>query len=410
VLGVTEPEAPAALVEARLPGQDREVLITSGTSGGLFLALMAAVVALWMFGYTINEMTLGGLALPSMAQHSVSVPMEVEHSSNPALTTGGAVGVTRVRVSPQYTIQKEDGTTLTRFSLGGVLERSSNTAVSGHRSDPNLSVAMEHALPSGGIGLRVALTESSTRTEEFAETGTVASDATQRSIVAEGNWTHDMSEVSRFELGLGASHLRYDTLRLVSSREIRSSAGYRHSLGEDTFLTARWEGARLHPEQGVARSSRNRFSVGLSTRLSEAFRLVGELGTVRTTGPGATRGPATLLRLDYSGERLLSALEWSRSTAVSGAAGGYTGTRLLGWTAEYALSELTSVNLAASQTRSQGVTGASGASFRLGLRHSLGEFWSLEGRVSQLRSRPATGGRATSNGVGVLLSYTHPDF
>lgn len=355
-------------------------------------------------------MVSSGVPLVSMAQQSVSVPVEIEHNSNPALTTGEAIGVTRYRVSPQYTLVRQNGPTQTRFSFGGVIERSSDTAVSDHRSDPNVSAAIERDLPLGSIGFRAALSESSTREEEFADTGVVSSDATQRNTALDGTWTHELSDVSRFTLGLGAAEVRYDTSSLVGYREIRTSVGLTHDLKEDTQVTARWEGSRLDPELDTASSSQSLLAVGLSSRLSEALRLAAEIGTVRTFGLVSARTPSSRLRLDYAGERLASSLEWSRSTAALGSLGGYASTRLLGWTAEYSLTERTAVNLLASQARSQGVGGAEGTSLLFGLRHSVSEFWALEGRLGQLRSRPNAGGSATANVVGLLLTYSHPNF
>jgi len=357
-------------------------------------------------------LTVALLGVPgaAMAQHSVVVPLEMHHSSNPALTSDAPVGVVRFRVSPQYTIENQDGANLNRFSFGGVLERSSNTAVSAHRSDPNLSFELQRASPAGDLGLRVALSQASTREEAFSETGVVVSDATQRNVVLAGTLARNLSDVSRVELGLGANEVSYDTPRLVDSREFRSSVRFSRDLREDMQVMARWEGSRLRPDQGVVRSSRNSLGIGLSSRLSEAVRLVAEVGTVRTSGLVSSSDPATLLRLEYTGERLSSTLEWARSSTAFGATGGYAATRVLGWTAEYPLSERTSVNLSAAHTRSQGAGGAAGSNWTAGVRHALGEFWSVEGRLGQLRSRPSTGGSASANLVGLLLTYSHPDF
>lgn len=355
-------------------------------------------------------LALSGIPLLSLAQHSVSVPIEIEHSSNPALTIAEAVGVTRFRVSPQYTIQRRNGPTETRFSFGGVLERSSNTAVSNHRSDPNLSFAVEHVFPTSRVALGLSISESSNRQEEFSETGVVAADATQRNVVLDGAWSRELSNVSRFELGLRAAKVGFDTPTLVGYREVRSSAGVSYDLLEATQVTTRWEVSRLEPAQGAARSSRNGAVVGLSTQLNEAFHFVAETGTVRISGQGSTRTPSTLLRLNYAGERLSSTLEWSRSAAPSGTLGGYTSTRLIGWTMDYAWTERTSISLATSQARSQGEGGAVGSTLLAGLRHSVSEFWAIEARLGQLRTRPNAGGSATSNVVGLVLAYSHPDF
>ncbi len=351
-----------------------------------------------------------GMPLVSRAQQSVTVPFEIEHNSNPALTANEAVGVTRIRVSPQYTLVKQDGPTQTQFSFGGVLERSSNTAVSSHRSDPNLSFGIEQALPVGSLGLRAALSESSSRQEEFTDTGVVGSDATQRNIVLDGSWRRELSDVSRIDLGLVATRIQYDTPSLIGYREFRTSVGFSHDLQDETQLTARLEGSRLQPGSGAARTSRSSVSIGLASRLTEAFQWVAAIGTERTSGLGSSRSPSSLLRLEYVGERLESTLEWSRSVVASGATGGYVATRQIGWTARYPLSERTTINFASSQTRSSGAGGAVGTTWLAGMRHSFSDFWSIEGRLGQSRTQPNVGGSATSNVGGVVLIYSHPDF
>lgn len=353
---------------------------------------------------------LGGLPLSCLAQHSVSVPIEIEHSSNPALTADDPVGVTRYRVSPQYTIENQQGPNLTRFSFGGVLERSSNTAISDNRADPNVSLAVERALPVGALGLRASVSESSTREEEFTESGRVTSDATQRNILLDGTWTRELSEVARLEVGLGLAKVRYDTPSFVGYREARTSLGIGYDLMEDTELSATLAAARLTPDQELARSSRRGFAVGLSTRLSQALRVVAEVGTVRTSGLRSSSDPSLSFRMDYEGERLTTALEFARTTSASGSLGGYSGARTVGWTAEYPLSERTSVNLSASRARSLEPGSAVGISLVIGVRQALSEFWSVSGRLGRLESRPTGAGAARSTVAGLILTYSHPDF
>lgn len=353
---------------------------------------------------------LGGLPLSCLAQHSVSVPMEIEHSSNPALTADDPVGVTRYRVSPQYTIENQQGPNLTRFSFGGVLERSSNTAISDNRADPNVSLAVERALPVGALGLRASVSESSTREEEFTESGRVTSDSTQRNILLDGTWTRELSEVARLEVGLGLAKVRYDTPSFVGYREARTSLGIGYDVMEDSELSATFATARLSPDRDLARSSLRSFSVGLSTRLSESLRLVAEAGTVRASGLRSASDPSLAFRVDYEGERLTTGLEFARTTIASGSSGGYSGARTVGWTAEYPLSERTTVNLSASRARSLEPGSAVGISLAIGVRQALSEFWSVSGRLGRLESRPTGAGAARSTVAGLILTYSHPDF
>lgn len=356
------------------------------------------------------SLVLAGVSLTAWAQHSVSVPVEIEHSTNPALAVDGSPSVTRYRVSPQYTIENQNGPTQTRFSFGGVIERSSNTDVSDHRADPNLSLGIEQATPTGGLGLRLSFSQASTREVEFAETGVVAVDATQRDIELTGSWTREISDVSRFELGLGFARVSYDTPLYIGSREWTGSVGVSHDLAEDTQAVVRLIAARLDPDQGLPGSSRRGVAVGATTRLSESLGFSGEVGVARTTGLVSRSSPTAAVRLDYEGERLTSALELSRSPTVSGITGAYSVTRVVSWTADYPLSERTSVNVSAIQARSRGDTAVVGTAVWLGARHSISEFWTMEGRLGQLRSRPEAGGSARSSVLALMLTYMHPDF
>ncbi|TNF57180.1 MAG: hypothetical protein EP308_02795 [Burkholderiales bacterium] len=355
-------------------------------------------------------LVLAGLPLAVMAQHSVSVPVEIEHSSNPALTAVDEVGVTRLRVSPQYTIETQDGADLTRVSFGAVLERSSNTSVSDNRLDPNLSVAVERALPAGAIGMRFSLSESSTRVEEFTETGAVVADATQRNALLEGSWSRELTELSRMELGLGLAQVRYDSALFEGYRELRSSVGFSRDLGEDTRLSATLAASRFNPDDDLQSSSRRSLSVGVATRLSETLSLAAEAGVVRVSAATSESDPTASLRLNHVGERLSTGLEWSRTTAASGSVGGYSASQSLSWTAGYALSERSALNLSASRARSLEPGSAVGISVMLGLRRALSEFWSFEARLGQLQSRPVAGPTARATVAGLVLNYSHPDF
>ena len=106
--------------------------------------------------------------------------MEVVRVSNPDLAAESRGSVTLYRVHPQYTLQTVQGSSRTELSLGGMIERSSNTDLSANRTLPSVRVLWESSSPVDVFGLRASLEEASTRETEFAEFGRVTRDSTQR--------------------------------------------------------------------------------------------------------------------------------------------------------------------------------------------------------------------------------------
>lgn len=344
----------------------------------------------------------------SVAQNSITVPMEVEHNSNPALVPDGGSAL-RYRISPQFTMNRQSGATRSVFSIGGVVERSSDTQVSANRSDPNISYLLELTSPTSVWTLNASLSESSSRATEFEETGVVTADGTLRTGLLGARWARQLSERTGLELATGYAKLDYETPVLIGYTEVNAEGIVRWQLAEGNRVELTASGARLNPDDDTERSSRQGIMVGYETLVSPGFTVGAGIGAARTTGVRRGNDAIGELRLSYEGDRLDTGLEWSREVAPSGTIGGYALSQVMRWELSYALSESTSLVSSASRTRTLALDGGTGRGFSVGVRSELSPFWSMSVRLEHLRATTATGAAARSNAVGVGFVYSHPD-
>lgn len=343
------------------------------------------------------------------AQHAISVPMEVEYNSNPTLTPDGE-SVTRYRVSPQYTLTRESGSTRSVFTFGGVVERSSNTQISDHRADPNIGYELEITAPTSVLTLNATLDEASSRTTEFEETGLVTEDSTVRTGLAGARWVKQLTDQTFLELAGAYARVRYETPLLTGYEQASAESSLGWQPAEGDRYTVMLSTARLNPDTGARHSSRQGLMLGHERRLSPSFRAEVGVGTVKTSGTRVGSDTVGMLLLAYEGERLTSDIEWVREISPSGSLGGYTLSQGLRWGLSYPLSEATTLTSSISRARSLELDGGDGQIFALGMRTELSPFWSMTFRVERARASFASGVTARGNAVGIGLVYAHPNF
>ncbi|MDO8903160.1 hypothetical protein [Hydrogenophaga sp.] len=345
----------------------------------------------------------------AFAQNAITVPIEVEHNSNPSLVPDGDSAI-RYRVSPRYTMTRQDGPTRSVFSLGGVVERSSNTRVSANRADPNIGYLHEVTSPTSVLTLNASLEKTSSRTAEFEETGLVTEDGTLQTGLLGARWVGQLTDRTEVELAAGYADLRYDLPLLIGYTEVNAEGIHRWQLSEGNRLEVVGTVARLNPKNDVQRSSRQGIVLGYETVLNPSVTLGANLGAVRSTGVRRGNDAVGGVQVTYEGERLGSELAWARSVAPSGTIGGYALSQSFTWGLSYAVSESTTLTSGVARTRALDIDGGSGSSVSVGLRSELTPHWSMNMRLEQLRATTGSGVRARSTAVGVGFVYSHPDF
>lgn len=380
---------------------------------------------------------LGGAWLPASAQNTLTVPIEVVRINNPNLVPerrADGLGeadadaaerdelwrgnVTLVRFHPQYTLQMASGASRTELTLGGLIERSGDTALSANRSLPSVGVLWESGRPTSMLRLRASLEEESTREAEFDDFGRVVVDSTRRTGAVGAAWASELTSSTDLELALSHARVRYDTLLLRDYDETEASARYRwqHSANGRFAVTA--STARQRRDDGVgggggeerSRISRHGIVLGYELDLSEAVTLVASAGAMRTGSPGSQTHAVGGLRLAREGERLAYALEWGRELGADGTAVGYTRVDTFGASFSYPFTESTTFTVGASHARSLDGRREQGSTAYARVRSELTRFWAATAGFEYRRARSSDAPAARGHTVILGLVYTHPDF
>lgn len=348
--------------------------------------------------------------LPVMAQNSLTVPMEIVRVSNPDLSAESSGSVTLYRINPQYTLQTIQGSSRTELTLGGMVERSSNTDLSANRTLPSVRVLWENASPVEVFGLRASLEEASTRETEFAEFGRVTLDSTQRTGTVGGTWTRNLTARSFLELAASHARVSYDTAALVDYSETRGSAAYRFESSPSSRYSLSTSAARLKPSGGGVSASRGEVGLGYEVDLREGLTLNARAGVVHTSAPRGKTDPVGALRLVYTGERVGYSFEWARDVSLGGSLAGYTRSETFGASLTYPFTVDTSLSFGYSQARSLEADQNVGATVYARVRSELTRFWALTMGLESRRARSSGGPAARGNSLAVGLVYAHPDF
>jgi len=349
------------------------------------------------------------LAFPAWSQHSVSVPVELEHLSNPSLVAESPGSVTLLRVSPRYEFDIVDDARRHVLALGASFERSSNTALAASRNNPLVDYRLEIGSPLSMLTFRAGLEEASSRVAEFRDFGRVTVDSTQRTVALSTAWRRELAPTTGLTMEAGHSRVSYDSELLSGYRENVLAATVTRQQSERANWHVETRLARLEPGDDGDASTRIGLAVGYESAVSDALTLRGSVGVVRVRPAGGSE-PVANIGLAYEAERLSLDLGLAREVGAIGTEGRYAMTDTVQGTLSYPLTPNTTLSAGASHARTKDLLSERGTSVFLRSQTELSQFWTLGLAVEQRRSRPQGLPSARSHGLGLTLSYSHPNF
>lgn len=339
------------------------------------------------------------------AQTAVSIPVELISVSNPGLAVGGAGSVVILRAAPQYTIASVSGNARTELSLGATIERSSNTALSGNREDPNLRLLWESASAVSVLQLRASVEEASTRETEFSEFGQTVLDGTQRTASLGATWTRQLSASQSLEVGAFHASVDYDLPSFVDYRETRGLASYRFETSPTTRYVIGTSISRLRFDTPGTAATRTGVSLGVERDLTATLAVSGSVGATRVSAPVRDTVGIAAVRLNHTGERFRASAAIARDVSASGTLVRYVPSQTVEFSAGYNLTSSTELSAGISQSTTRELVRTTGTTAFVRVRSALSERWTATAGLDQRRSEGAGGIVARSNGVSVGLVY-----
>lgn len=339
--------------------------------------------------------------------------MTIERDTNPTMTTGDATSIWRRRVAPMYGLTGNFGADVLRASLGGTIERSTNSAVSMNRNDPTMSAGWQHETEIGGYGLSLSRVSASSRSTELTESGVVVADSTRTTTTVAGNWTAATSERGQLAANLQLSKVGYDISTLPNYRNDVANLTYSYAWNEQLEPFLRLDLSRYAPEQAGSLGTQDMryrtLQAGVRYKVTEHFDVSAQAGTARMSS-GATSGNQIWnLTARYAGERSALSVATGRNITTSGMFGVLKQNQTTAnWS--YAVDESTTGGLDYSRNRSQ-QTGLD-SSYRqatVWVSRQFSPFWSA--RLSAARRERLLDQSPTASGslYGITLVFTHPD-
>lgn len=342
------------------------------------------------------------------AQHSVTLSAGVERVENPGLMVLSPGGATVLRLAPGYTYEEQDDRSSSKFSLGAVVERSSNSALLASRDYPSLDYAWRYKWPDASLELRANLAESATRNTEFEDVGRVTSDSKERTVLASADWIQDLTARTQLALGATARRVSYDTTLLDAYQELRLLSRVSWEAGERTAYFFEPGYSRLSPSGTGADSTQVRWALGVKTELDPEWSVRVYAGRAKLSVASSSSATLGGLHLVYAGRRLSSDLEWTKDATATGSTATYVNAQTLRLRLGYQITEGSNLAASWSRAKSSGLSISRGTEARLTLESQLSSNLSSTLGVEQRRSTGLAGTTAKGWGVRAGLAYVYP--
>jgi hypothetical protein len=352
-----------------------------------------------------------GVAYAATWQSAIVLPSTVEYDSNPVLATSNVKGATRTIIAPDYTLVGTSDRDQWTFGLGVNLVRSSDTSVVSDREDPNMKLGWQRETETGGFGLKAQYVESSTLSTEVQQTGVIAPDATQKLALIGGNWSTALSERTTLVNETDYTHVTYDINTLTNYDELSNLLSLNYTWSERVELFTRFGAKRYEPEQGSGVASSNSYTptAGLNFEISEGLKgsVYAGLNQVSGTNSGPTGQGG--LSLSYTGERVETSIDASRSTVASGE-GGFVESDSLSGIWSYAVADTSRLGFDTSWQKTKGLAPNTLRNVGAWFSQELSPFWLARLSFTYKERQQDNLPDATENVVGLTLTYSHPDF
>ena len=353
--------------------------------------------------------TLHAEALVVLQQFSL--PLSIEHDSNPTLAENNKQSIWLYTASPTYTISAVENQSRWYGALGVRLQRSSDKNISIDREDPNLVAGWERQLERGDFKLVANYNESSTRTTELRTTGLVNQDitATRKSLAAE--WTRLLTE--RLSLALGAELLKssYDAPGFTgyTTKSIDSSLNYQVNEKLTTFVSAGYVRYKSDSQVDLAASNTQNtqnYLVGVTYLFSPQLDFSMAIGVNHTSSAGS--GKLANASINYSVDRHIIKGAMGRSVAASGI-GDFQESDSYSLGYSYMLSDKSEIGTAFSYQKNNSLNTNETMFLNSFYSRSLSDQWALRLSLDLRKQKTET---QTANGevAGLTLIYNTLEF
>ena len=358
-----------------------------------------------------GQLLYAGTGWADTWQQGVSAQVSTEYETNPVMSAANPGSVWRAVFSPSYALMTKVGESSLKAGLAAQIARASNKTLSPDRDSPSAYLNWSRPSEAGDFGLSTRFARMATRdTGGVDATGNVPVNSTSTSRNLSGNWSKEMSERSTLSADAaydGVSYSGGGTYTDYSSRSGGLTYGY--IWNEKITTSLRLGGNKYRPANGDPTTSRVEATLSMNWK-TEYLDWTVQGGKSRVTGASSnTQGSVTA---HYTGQRTQLTLDAGRAVSSSGL-GAYSKADHVkgGWS--YVLSEYSSTGIDLERRKnypSASISASTSTSSGIWLDHNLTALWRMRAYFSRRNNEGNGFVSASSNLLGLSISYNNIDF
>ena len=336
-----------------------------------------------------------------------SVPMGVEHDTNPIMSSTDRQSIWRYIATPRYSISAVSDRNRWYSDVSLRLERSSDKRLSVDREDPNVVVGWERDSERDRFSLIGRYNKASTRFTEFDETGLVVNDASSSTRSVAANWSRLLTEKLNFSLGGQYLKTSYSGGNFTgySTKSLNSTLTY--DLNERVRPFIQLGLTDFNPDgQGRRNTKSQNYLVGAHVDISSRLNVSASAGINHLSSVGNARIANT--NFNYLGERYSLRGSLERSVSASSIGNFQESDRLsLGY--NYDLSDKSRLGADFSWRKNNSLNDSETKQLSGFYSRDLTEFWQMR-LLLQTRNLKSTNRNANGNVAGITFTYNIPEF
>lgn len=334
-------------------------------------------------------------------QHAISSSISTEFDTNPAMSPAYPGGAWRTLFAPNYTLKGSTGANEFKAGVSLQMTRSSNTALSQNSDNPTAFLDWSRQSNVGEFGISSKYTKISTRDYVSDTTGVVPAESTRTSSTISGRWSKALNERNTLSVNGAYEDVSYTGSSLTGYATQSGSMQFSHDLNERSTPFLMVSGYNYAPVGSGPSSHLVSGILGLKWK-AEYLNWTMQAGKSRLGLQGAAG-------MQYTGQRARLGLNADRQVSSSGLGGSVKADQARGnWS--YALNERNTFGINAAWRKNHSITNDVNRSTGLWLQRELSPFWRVRTHYTRKTREGGTANGASSNTLGVSLTYTHPGF
>jgi hypothetical protein len=346
-------------------------------------------------------------------QQGGAIRVSTEYETNPTMVLANPSGIWQSVFAPSYTLKRAGDANELNAGAALQIARSSNKALSQDRNDPSAFLGWNRHSEAGNFGISARYDETSTRISEISNTGPILADSTRASRIMSGSWNKALSERSTLSVDGAYEGVSYSSGSSGAYTGYATRSGnmmFQYDWSERSKPYVRISYTDYEPANGdlILPSHSANVALGLNWEATEYLKGTLQVGKSKVSS-SAGMGTQGLVSVQYTGQRTGLVLNASRQVSATGLGGFVTVDQANGnWS--YALNELNRFGIDLGRQKNHYVDETIYSTTGAWLQHDINFFWGARTYYLHRKSYQVGIGGASSDTLGVVLTYTNADF